>query len=111
MVAEIVSGVRPEDLPLCPAYATEPTGPEHSLVVRMLAAFDAAAAKDDDGEFVSPDVAKAYQAAVERLTPRMDLYAVAVVAPEYGITRLVGGHYFRCRVCGFTLSVDQKALP
>jgi hypothetical protein len=101
----LIRDVAELSLPLCPNVATGITvDPLHAVATTVLDAFHKAADKDADGEFTSPEVAKAYRAAADRVTDRMRLYRTTVSYPAGGRFQVVvSAYYFRCGVCGFTL--------
>jgi hypothetical protein len=109
MSAELVRDVTHNELPLCPRYGGPgPGSVEHRTAVVVLDTIYDTAARDDDNEFVSPDVAAAYAAANQRVSPRMPLYRVLVSLPR-PLGAYVESYYFRCLVCGFTLPAVERA--
>lgn len=102
------------DKPLCPrSFGPGSVATEHEVHVRMANAFYNAAPKnEDDGEFVSPDVDKAYSAAVYGPTTGtdMDLYVESSGGRYGGEHVVVEAFYFKCHVCGFILPANRREV-
>jgi hypothetical protein len=100
-----------QDRPLCPNDISFPLNQFHYERTRLLDAFYNAAEKDDDSEFVSPEVDKAYYETAygkDRSGTGMRLFheAVTPMGAQFPFIR-VEAWYFRCPICGFVLPANQ----
>lgn len=92
--------------PLCPQYAD----PRHLVVVKIVNAMYDVMDRDADGEFVSPDQAKVYEAAQKAGDAYMNLYRITSSLNPGGragnslpMNGYVESWYFRCPTCEFTM--------
>lgn len=106
MSGELVTLVSETDAPMCPSSLPPVVAELHKLHNRTLDAFYGATTKNEDGEFATDEMDKAYYAAVA--LNHMRLYVDSATAFYHGSMITVECWWWRCQVCGFVLPTEVK---
>lgn len=106
MSGELVKLVSETDGPVCPSSLPPVIANAHAQHNRTLDAFYGATTKNDEGEFATDEMDRAYYAAV-RLN-RMHLYIDSAQAFYRSRVITVECWWWRCQICGFVLPTEVK---